>query len=100
MPNKADVGIVVFAPTKKELDFIQPLIPKAKGLNKTLIPNMCYTVYKNRFGEITEEVKIWCHQNLGNMKTIDLFCTNRDYEPISIDKTLIELEDKVIETSD
>jgi len=100
LPNKCDVGITVFAPTKKELDFIQPLIPKAKGLNKTIVPNVCYTIYKNRFGEITEEVKIWCHQNLGNMKTIDLFCTNRDYEPISIDKTLIELEDKVIETSD
>jgi len=97
LPNKADVGIVVFAPTKKELDFIQPLIQKAKGLNKTIVPNMCYTIYKNRFGEITEEVKIWCYQNLGNMKTIDLFCTNRDYEPISIDKTIIELENKNIE---
>lgn len=100
LPNKADVGIVVFAPTKKELDFIQPLIQKAKGLNKNIIPNMCYTIYKNRFGEITEEVKIWCYQNLGNMKTIDLFCTNKDYEPISIDKTIIELEDKVTEKSD
>lgn len=95
LPNKADVGIVVFAPTKKELDYIQPLIQKARGMNKTVIPNMCYTLYKNRFGEITEEVKIWCYQNLGNMKTIDLFCTNRDYEPISIDKTFIELEDNV-----
>ena len=100
LPNKADVGIIVFAPTKKELDYIQPLIQKAKGLNKTIIPNMCYTIYKNRFGEITEEVKIWCHQNLGNMKTIDLFCTNRDYEPISIDKTIIELEDKITGESD
>lgn len=94
LPNKCDVGIVVFAPTKKELDFIQPLIQKAKGLNKTIIPNMCYTVYKNRFGKITEEVKIWCHQNLGTMQTIDLFCTNGLYEPISIDKTNIELADK------
>jgi hypothetical protein len=25
------------------------------------------------------------------MKTIDLFCTNRDYEPISVDKTMINL---------
>lgn len=37
--------------------------------------------------------------NLGNMKTIDLFCTNKDYEPISIDKTIINLleEDDVPE---
>lgn len=97
LPNKADVGIVVFAPTKKELDFIEPLIRKGRGFNNTITPNSCYTIYKNRFGEITEEVKIWCYQNLGNMRTVDLFCTNRNYEPISIDKTIIELEDKIIE---
>jgi replicative DNA helicase len=91
LPNKADVGIVVFTPTKKELELIQPLIQKGRGLNGTITPNTCYTVYKNRFGEITDEVKIWCYQNLGNMKTIDLFCTNKDYEPISIDKTIINL---------
>jgi replicative DNA helicase len=91
LPNKVDIGITVFSPTKKELELIQPLIQRNKGLNKTITPNTCYTIYKNRFGKITEEVKIWCYQNLGNMKTIDLFCTNRDYEPISIDKTIIDL---------
>ena len=100
LPNKADVGIVVFAPTKKELDFIEPLIRKGKGFNNTIIPNMCYNIYKNRFGKITEPVKIWCYQNLGNMRTIDLFCTNKNYEPISIDKTIIQLEDKHVEASD
>ena len=93
LPNKANVGITVFTPTKKELELIQPLIKKGRGLNSTITPNTCYTIYKNRFGKITQEVKIWCYQNLGNMKTIDLFCTNRDYEPISIDKTYITLED-------
>ena len=91
LPNKVDTGITVFAPTKKELELIDPLIKKGKGLNNSIIPNTCYTIYKNRFGERTDEVKIWCHQNLGNMKTIDLFCTNKDYEPISIDKTVIDL---------
>jgi len=100
LPNKADVGITVFAPTKKEVDYIEPLIRKGKGFSNKIIPNTCYTIYKNRFGEINEEVKIWCYQNLGNMRTIDLFCTNRDYEPISIDKTAIELKDKIIEKSD
>jgi len=91
LPNKADVGITVFAPTKKEMDYIEPLINKATGLNKTKKPNTCYTIYKNRFGKIMEEVKIWSYQNLGNMKTIDMFCTNRDYELIPMEKTLINL---------
>lgn len=92
LPNKADVGITAFEPTKKELELVEPLIKKSSGLNKTIIPNVCNTIYKNRGGEI-KNVKIWQYQNLGNMQVIDLFCTNNNYEPISIDKTNIELED-------
>lgn len=93
LPNKADVGIVTFEPTKKELELVDSLIQKAKGLNKTIIPNCCSTIYKNRGGEI-KNIKLWSYQNLGNMQIIDLFCTDKNYEPISIDKTKIEVEKK------
>lgn len=94
LPNKADVGMTVFEPTNKELELIEPLIEKTKGLNSKIRPNICYTIYKNRGGEI-KNVKIWCYQNLGNMRIIDLFCTNNNYEPVSIDKTAINLIDLV-----
>lgn len=90
LPNKADVGITAFEPTKKELELVEPLIKKSHGLNKTIIPNVCSTIYKNRGGEI-KNVKVWQYQNLGNMQVIDLFCTNNNYEPIAIDKTIIDL---------
>lgn len=90
LPNKADVGITSFEPTKKELELVEPLIKKGRGLNSTIVPNVCSTIYKNRGGEI-KNVKVWSHQNLGNMNVIDLFCTNNDYEPINVDKTYIDL---------
>lgn len=92
LPNKADVGMTVFEPTKKELELIEPFLEKSKGLNKTLVPNVCYTIYKNRGGEL-KNIKVWCYQNLGNMRVIDLFCTNNYYEPVSVDKTFISLLD-------
>ena len=90
IPNKADFGMTSFEPTKKELELLEPLIKKSnKGLGKKIIPNICYTTYKNRWFN-PKKVKIWGYQNLGNMEYIDLFCTNEYYEPINIAKTKIE----------
>lgn len=91
LPNKCDVGITVFEPTNKEMELIEPLIKKCKGINNTIIPNACYTIYKNR-GNVYKNMKIWGHNNLGNGRFIDLFCTDNNYNPINIEETFIELE--------
>lgn len=89
IPNKADFGMTSFEPTKKELELLESLIHKAnKGLGKKIVPNICYTTYKNRWFN-SKEIKIWGYQNLGTMEYIDLFCTNKYYEPINIVKTKI-----------
>lgn len=93
LPNKADVGMVVFEPTKKELELVEPYIQKTKGLGKNIVPNIIYTIYKNRGGEL-KSIKIWGYQNLGNMRVIDLFCTNNYYELISVDKTEVNFIDE------
>ncbi len=87
LPNKADVGLVTFEPTKKELDMIEPLLNK-KGLVKSKYPNVCYSFYKNR-GCTTKNIKIWGYQNLGTMEFEDLFCTDHNYRPINIKKTVL-----------
>ena len=94
LPNKADVGITVFEPTKKELELIEPFIEKKAGLGKNIIPNTIYTIYKNRGGQI-KSVMIWCHQNLGNMRVIDLFCTDKFYNLILVDKTEVSFLDNI-----
>ena len=89
IPNKADFGMTSFEPTKKELELLDSLIHKAnKGLGKKILPNICYTTYKNRWFN-PKKVKIWGYQDLGTMEYIDLFCTNEYYEPINIVKTKI-----------
>ena len=92
LPNKCDVGITVFEPTKKELEIIEPLIEKCKGINRQVTPNSCYTIYKNR-GNIYKNIKIWGFNNLGNGRFIDMFCTDAFYSPINIEQTFIELEE-------
>jgi len=94
LPNKADVGIVVFEPTKKELQQIEPIITKLKGFNK--MPNIYYSFYKNR-GENYKDVKIWGYQDFGNGYFKDMFVTNKHNELITdIRKTKINMvDDKV-----
>ncbi|MEG2786443.1 MAG: DnaB-like helicase C-terminal domain-containing protein [Romboutsia sp.] len=87
LPNKADVGIVTFEPTKKEIDLLEPILEKS-GLVENKYPNVCYSFYKNRGGRI-KNVKIWGYQNLGTMRFVDLFCTDHSYAQIAIDKTKI-----------
>lgn len=95
LPNKCDLGISSFAPTKKELELIEPLIER-KGLGN-FTPNIVYTVYKNR-GNRHKSIKIWAYQNLGTMEFVDLFCTDDQYRPINIDKTHISHKPKVFQS--
>ena len=93
LPNKADFGLTVFEPTRKELQLLEPIISKvSKGMGQKLIPNICYTTYKNRWYS-TKKIKVWGYQDLGTNEYKDLFCTNEYYEYINIPKTKISLKD-------
>ena len=92
LANKADLGITVFPPVKKELELVQPLIEKVRTgmVRNNCVPNMVMTVYKNRGGRY-KDVKIWYYVDLGTMEFIDLFVTNLNYEPVNMDKTEISV---------
>ena len=105
LPNKADFGITVFEPTKKELEKLEPIIDdlkhKQKGLGKEPYrPNICISIYKNRWYTPRDaykdnsrprprKIKIWSYQDLGTGYVKDLFVTDWDYELISIPRTQI-----------
>ena len=91
LPNKEDLGYTVFAPTEKELELLEPVIIEAtKGINNRIIPNVCLTIYKNRWFN-PKDVKIWGYQDLGTGQFIDLFCTDKNYNVLNISKTKINL---------
>lgn len=88
LPNKCDLGMVSFAPTKKELELLEEVIEKVGLNNRKCVPNICYSIYKNRGGKI-KNIKIWGYQDLGTMEYIDLFCTDESYVPVNVDKTFL-----------
>ena len=93
LPNKADTGITVFEPTKKEMELLESLIHKyQRGFNNRIEPNCCYTIYKNR-GTKYKGVKIWGYNNLGTGRFTDMFVTDIYYNPIKIEKTIIQVKE-------
>ena len=75
----------------KELELLEPVITEAtKGINNRIIPNVCLTIYKNRWFN-PKDVKIWGYQDLGTGQFIDLFCTDKNYNVLNISKTKINL---------
>lgn len=88
LPNKCDLGMVSFAPTKKELELLEEVIEKVGLNNYKCVPNICYSIYKNRGGKI-KNIKIWGYQDLGTMEYVDLFCTDESYVPMNVDKTFL-----------
>ena len=81
---RADLGIVTMRPTHKELEKLKPFI-QDYGYKK---PNLCFNIYKNRGGTFVM-VKVWSYLNLGNMHIENLFATDWNFTPMTIDKTAI-----------
>lgn len=88
LPNKCDLGMTSFAPTKQEIELLEPLIEKCGLNNGRCVPNIGYNIYKNRGGKF-KNIKIWGYQDLGTMEYVDLFCTDESYAPINVDKTYL-----------
>ena len=64
-----------------------PINAHKKFGTKRVEPNFVETVYKSRFSEYPKECKIFSYYNLGNMRKIELFVTDKNFEPINIPKT-------------
>lgn len=97
LPNKADVGVVVFEPTKKELEKIDTIVAR-KGIVKYKYPNICHSFYKLRGGiQQHKNIKVWGYQDLGTMEYVDMFCTDKDYKLVNVNPTKIEfIDDKAV----
>lgn len=84
--------MIAMPPVQQELELIAPILQQG-GFIKT--PNMVVTVYKGRMSKFPKETKIWQYVDLGTMRTEDLFCTDKDFNPITVEKTYVNvLEDE------
>ena len=76
--NKADNGIIGARPTKEELDFLSTdIIPACGGI----APNIVFDVFKVRSGRWTQ-VRVWSHFDTGNLRLVDLFVTDSQFNLI------------------
>ena len=76
--NKADNGIIGARPTKEELDFLSTdVIPTCGGI----APNIVFDVFKVRSGRWTQ-VRVWSHFDTGNLRLVDLFVTDSQFNLI------------------
>ena len=85
--DKATGGSISMPITAQELKLVEPYIRK-RGFNN-IKPNFVETVYKARFSEYPKECKIFSYFDLGNMRKQELFVTDKDFQPINIEKTIV-----------
>lgn len=79
LADKIDVGIISTTPTAKEIEMLDNAMIGAGTMG---VPNVCYTIYKNR-GNKHKDIRIWCRNDLGTMREDVLFTTNSNYELIT-----------------
>ena len=81
--------------TPQELKLVEPYTiewnKKHSSKFGMIEPNWVETVYKSRFSEFPKECKIFSVYNLGNMRKIEMYVTDKDFKIIKdIKKTIIE----------
>lgn len=87
--NKVEGGCILSTPKKAELELIEPLIAGNKFMQQA--PINCVThVYKARYSKYGEHLKIWSNYNKSTGRTTDMFVTDKDNEPIQVDKTILK----------
>lgn len=92
--RKTDGILIMLPPTKKELEQTSMLLAKVNnGFGEGIkINNVCHII-KGRNSKYEKNIKIFQHVDLGTLRTVDLFCTNKYNAPINVEKLVIEYEE-------
>lgn len=92
--DKATGGSISMPITKQELKLVEPYIEKKfRQFGNSIEPNFVETVYKSRFSKYPKECKIFSYYNLGNMRKIEMFVTDKNFKLIDVPKTIVKVED-------
>ena len=86
--RKTDGVLFMLPPTKKELESVAPLIAKldkGNGIKINMYPNNVCHIVKGRNSKYEKHTKVFQYIDLGTLRTVDLFCTNKRNEPIKVE---------------
>ena len=82
--NKADVAGVIMPLRRKEQEIADMMMEKYPDKVK---PNRCLSVYKMRFSQVEQGIKIYFHLDLNTGRTKDCFVTSKFDQLISLTRT-------------
>lgn len=79
--RKVNTSMVMTTLKKKDLADIEPYLTQ---LPDDIVPNVCTHIIKTRNSEFPKGTRIYQYNDLGTGRTMDLFCTTKDLEPLDI----------------
>lgn len=98
--RKTDGTMIMLPPTKKELSQLGLAIAKWNNkynkknkFGEQLNPNNVVHIIKGRGSKYPKNVKVFQYIDLSTSRTIDMFCTDKQNNPINVDKLKIEYDD-------
>lgn len=87
--DKVDIGYCGLPPTEKDLEAFKRIVT-ASGMGFVKMPNLVLHIYKVRRGKVNH-VKIFQFFDYATLRTTDLLVTTKDYLPLDVENTNIEL---------
>lgn len=87
--DKIDVGLILLATTKKDLESLDPIL----ATNTFEKPTLKISVYKNRRGRY-KGIYLWCRADLGTCRITPMFATGWDYGIIEMNDLHIKVEEE------
>lgn len=88
--RKTDGTMCMLPPTKKELEQTSMLLQKRGFTTDLNYINNVVHIIKGRGSRYPKNIKVFQHMDLGTLRTIDLYCTDKFNRPINVDKLIIE----------
>lgn len=98
--RKTDGTMIMLLPDKKELQQTDIIIGKwnakhNKGaFGERILPNNVIHIVKGRGSEYPKYIKVFQHVDLGTSSSIDMFCTDKDNNPIDVKNLIIEYDEQ------
>lgn len=85
--DSIDLGMHILPVTQKDLEALKPVI----DASTFDIPNTKLAIYKNRRGRY-KSVYLWCKSDLGTCRVNPMYCTDFNYELVSMNDLKITVK--------
>ena len=85
--RKTDGVLFMLPPTKKELEATSPILARVtkSKFKMDVVPNNVCHIVKGRNSKYEKHIKIFQVVDLGTLRSVDLYCTDKNNQPIKVE---------------